>query len=51
MVIHYLFECPSYDYKRHSLDAKLECSSRDLKAILSDKEAICKLIRFVGRTK
>ena len=51
MVVHYLFECPSYDYERHSLDTKLGCSSRDLKAILSDKEAIRELIRFVRRTK
>ena len=50
-VTHFLFECPRYDYERHSLDTKVGCSSRDLRIILSSKEMTCELIKFVGRTK
>jgi ribonuclease HI len=50
-VTHFLFECPSYDYERHSLDAKLGHHSRDLRTILSNKEDTSELLRFVGRTR
>lgn len=50
-VIHYLFECSSFDYERHDLDSALGSSSRDLKAILSDLDKIRALLRFIGRTK
>jgi hypothetical protein len=50
-VTHYLFECSSYDYERHDLDRTLGCSSRDLKAILSDLDKTRTLLRYIGRTR
>lgn len=50
-VIHYLFECPSFDYERHTLDSKLKRDSRDLKKILSDPDHVRTLLSFIGSTK
>ena len=50
-VTHFLFECPSYEDERHTLDRKLGWLSRDLRAVLSEKEPIRELLRFIGRTK
>jgi ribonuclease HI len=50
-VIHFLFECPSYEYERHDLDKKLGRSSRDLKAIFSDPDKTRVLLTYIGRTR
>lgn len=50
-VIHFIFECPSYDYERHALDSKLGRSSRDLKTILSNPDNIRVLLKYIGSTK
>ncbi|KAF8812147.1 hypothetical protein BYT27DRAFT_7087882, partial [Phlegmacium glaucopus] len=49
-VIHFLFECPSFDYERHSLDQMLGNRSRNLRAILSNKDRIKELLCYIGRT-
>ena len=50
-VTHYLFECPSFDYERHTLDTNLGPNSRDLRTILEDKEMMSELLKFIGCTK
>jgi ribonuclease HI len=50
-VTHFLFECPSYDYERHTLDSKLGRSSRDLKKILSEPDHARTLLSYIGRTR
>ncbi|KAF8801937.1 hypothetical protein BYT27DRAFT_7197650, partial [Phlegmacium glaucopus] len=48
---HYLFKCPSYNYKRHSLDTKLGHNSRDLRLILSNKDTTSELLRYIGQKR
>ncbi|KAF8808249.1 hypothetical protein BYT27DRAFT_7027817, partial [Phlegmacium glaucopus] len=50
-VVHFLFECPSFDYERHDLDRKLGAQSRNLRAILANKDHVKELIRYIGRTR
>jgi hypothetical protein len=50
-ITHFLFECPSFDYERHSLDSKLGRSSRDLEAILSDVDSTQLMLSYIGRTR
>jgi ribonuclease HI len=50
-VTHFLFECQAYQYERHDLDKALGRHSRDLEAIMSNKERTRELLRYIGRTK
>ena len=49
-VIHFLFECPTFNYERLDLDHKLGAQSRSLRKILGNKDHIKELIRYIGRT-
>ena len=50
-VTHFLFECSSFKYERHTLDRKLGRSSRDLKKILLDPDHVHMLLSYIGRTR
>ena len=49
-VIHFLFECPTFDYERHDFDHTLGAQLRNLRTILGNKEYVTELIRYIGRT-
>ena len=50
-ITHFLFDCPAYQDERHYLDASLGRRNKDLKYIMSKRETIQELLRYIGRTK
>ena len=50
MIIHFLFECPLFNYQRHDLNRKLGTRSRNLRAILANKDHIKELLSYIGCT-
>jgi len=50
-VTHFLFDCPAYQNERHYLDITLGRRNRDLSYIMSRKDTVQDLLRYIGRTK
>ncbi|KAF8815587.1 hypothetical protein BYT27DRAFT_7020212, partial [Phlegmacium glaucopus] len=49
-VVHFLFECPTFNYERHDLDRKVGAQSRNLRGILVNKDHVKELLWYIGRT-
>lgn len=50
-VTHFLFNCPAHQNERHYLDTALGRRSRDLGYIMSRKDSIRELLRYIGKMK